>query len=34
MKTLELALVLTAAGGFALWRAIAMYRQTFRRKDL
>jgi hypothetical protein len=34
MRTLELALVLIAAAVFALWRGIAMYRQTFGRKDL
>jgi hypothetical protein len=34
MKTLELALVLTAAAVLALWRGVAIYRQTFRRKDL
>jgi hypothetical protein len=34
MQTLELALVVAAAAGLALWRGIAMYRQTFRRRNL
>jgi hypothetical protein len=34
MKTLELVLVIAAAAGLALWRGIALYRQTFRRKGL
>jgi hypothetical protein len=34
MKTLELAVVLAAAAVLAIWRGIAMYRQTFRRKNL
>jgi len=34
MKTLELALVVAAAAGLAIWRGVAMYRQTFRRKNL
>jgi hypothetical protein len=34
MKAFELALVLAAAAGLALWRGISIYRQTFRRKNL
>lgn len=29
MKYVELGMVIVAAGAFALWRAVAMYRQTF-----
>jgi hypothetical protein len=34
MKTIELAVIVALAAGFALWRGVAMYKQTFRRKDL
>jgi len=34
MKTLELALVLGAAAALTIWRGIAIYRQTFRRRNL
>jgi hypothetical protein len=34
MKTLELVVVATVAAALAIWRGIAMYRQTFRRKNL
>jgi hypothetical protein len=34
MKTLALLLVLAAAAGLAILRGVAMYRQTFRRKNL
>ena len=34
MRTLELVLVVVAAAALALWRAIAMYRITFRRRNL
>jgi hypothetical protein len=34
MKAFELVLVLVAAAGFAAWRGVAMYRQTFRRRNL
>ena len=34
MKTLELAVVIVAAAGLALWRGVAMYRYTFKKKDL
>jgi hypothetical protein len=34
MRIFELMLVIAAAGGLAVWRGIAMYRQTFNRKRL
>jgi hypothetical protein len=34
MKAVELALVIAAAAALVIWRAMAMYRQTFRRKNL
>ncbi len=34
MQGLELALVIVAAAALVIWRGTAMYKQTFRRKDL
>jgi hypothetical protein len=34
LKTLELALVVIAAVALAVWRGVALYQQTFRRKGL
>jgi hypothetical protein len=34
MKTLELMLVIIAAAGLAVWRGVAMYRYSFKRKSL
>ncbi len=34
MRTFELVVVIAAAVGLALWRGVAMYRQTFHRKHL
>jgi hypothetical protein len=34
MKGVELAVVIAAAAAFVIWRATAMYRQTFHRKNL
>jgi hypothetical protein len=33
VKTLELVLVIAGAAALVVWRATAMYRQTFRHKD-
>jgi len=34
MKTLELSLVIAGAVALTIWRGVAMYRQTFKRKNL
>jgi len=34
VRIIELSIVLVAAAGVALWRSVAMYRQTFGRKNL
>jgi type IV secretory pathway VirB2 component (pilin) len=34
MRIIQLAVVIVAAAGLALWRGVAMYRQTFHRKNL
>jgi hypothetical protein len=34
MNTIELSLVIAAAVALTLWRGVAMYRQTFKRKNL
>lgn len=34
MRLVELTVVIVAAAGLVLWRGVAMYRQTFHRKDL
>jgi len=34
MRSIELTLVIVAAAGLALWRGLAMYRQTFQRNRL
>jgi hypothetical protein len=34
MKVLELSVVIAAAAALVGWRAWALYRQTFRRRDL
>jgi hypothetical protein len=34
MKILELVLVMLAAAGLAVWRGVAMYKYTFKRKNL
>jgi hypothetical protein len=34
MKALELVLVMIAAAGLAVWRGVAMYKYTFKRKSL
>jgi len=34
MKTFELTLVIAGALALVIWRAAAMYRQTFKRKNL
>ena len=34
MKLVGEILLIAAAGGFAVWRAIAMYRYTFHKRDL
>jgi hypothetical protein len=34
MKTLELMLVMIVAAGLAVWRGVAMYRYSFKRKNL
>ena len=34
MRTLELTIVIAAAAGLAIWRGIAMYRYSFKKKDL
>jgi hypothetical protein len=34
MRVIEVVLIIAAAGGLAVWRGVAMYRQTFRRKHL
>jgi hypothetical protein len=34
MRTLQFAIVLVATAGLTLWRGVALYRQTFHRKQL
>jgi hypothetical protein len=34
MKAFELVFVMIAAAGLAVWRGVAMYRFTFKRKNL
>jgi hypothetical protein len=34
MRLIELAIVAAAVAGLAIWRGVAMYRQTFERKNL
>jgi hypothetical protein len=34
MRVIEVVLIIAAAGGLAVWRGVAMYRQTFGRKHL
>lgn len=34
MKVIELALVLGAAVALVIWRGVAMYKHTFKKKDL
>jgi hypothetical protein len=34
MKMIELAFAIAAAAALVVWRATAMYKQTFRRKNL
>lgn len=34
MKILELTLVIVAAAALTVWRGVALYRQTFRKKEL
>lgn len=34
MKAIELALVIAGAVALVLWRGLAMYNQTFRKKNL
>jgi hypothetical protein len=34
MRFIELTLVIAAAAGLALWRGVAIYRQTFQRRRL
>jgi hypothetical protein len=34
MRTIELTIVFAAAAGLAIWRGVAMYRYSFKKKDL
>jgi hypothetical protein len=34
MRVIELVLVVAAAVGLSIWRGLALYRQTFKRKEL
>jgi hypothetical protein len=34
MRIIELSIVLVAAAGLAIWRGVAMYRQTLNRRNL
>jgi hypothetical protein len=34
MRTLELTIVIAAAAALAIWRGVAMYRYSFKKKDL